>query len=403
MNHSEHPRSRFDSEAVSAKHIKLADETIAREEAEDAYYRMIVRVVPFEKLIYESLTDVTDLKMIPVPVESNEFEPIIKCSDNIADPAEAIEVEQQETVEVLEVVETVERKYVPELLFGSEDDINFVLIGEPRTTHFRLINTDTVGADLREISPERALVPFDISNRGVVPYGYEFPVEKVGLLKRIKNMPEAGRKKMIRNVLVAEIIAVMVMTAGVYNVLQVNAAVDKSNEIADKSATAFVTNTAPIVDNGSDVLGVRAEKAIIEAKIEKLRTAAANLEYIPEEASSDIEATETYKLVQDAYRWNGSILSKSAGTVTGPNGRETYYNLNMSGIVSMMRGRGNTDTYWVRSDGCKMLGNYVMVAANLNVHPRGSIVKSSRGLAIVCDTGGFAAGNPQQLDIATAW
>ena len=50
-----------------------------------------------------------------------------------------------------------------------------------------------------------------------------------------------------------------------------------------------------------------------------------------------------------------------------------------------------------------MLGNYIMVAANLSRHPRGSIVKTSLGLAIVCDTGGFASRNPTQIDIATNW
>jgi len=59
--------------------------------------------------------------------------------------------------------------------------------------------------------------------------------------------------------------------------------------------------------------------------------------------------------------------------------------------------------YWVREDGVKMYGDYVMVAADLNTHPRGSLVESSLGTAIVVDTGGFAASNPNQLDIATAW
>ena len=94
-----------------------------------------------------------------------------------------------------------------------------------------------------------------------------------------------------------------------------------------------------------------------------------------------------------ASSWDGPVLTASAGTINGPSGKETYYNLNMSGVVSIMRSLGNTDEYWVRDDGAKMLGNYVMVAANLNVHPRGSIVETSLGLGIVCDTGGFASGN----------
>ena len=100
---------------------------------------------------------------------------------------------------------------------------------------------------------------------------------------------------------------------------------------------------------------------------------------------------------------SGSKLTRSAGTVQGPSGKETYYNLNMSGVVNIMRNLGYSGSYWVRSDGCKMFGNYIMVAANLKVHPRGSIVQTSLGAGIVCDTGGFASSNPYQIDIATTW
>ncbi len=101
--------------------------------------------------------------------------------------------------------------------------------------------------------------------------------------------------------------------------------------------------------------------------------------------------------------WNGQKLSPSAGTIMGPSGKETYYNLDMSGIVRIMRSMGNKDKYWVRSDGVKMLGDYVMVAANLSLRPRGSHIRTSLGMGIVCDTGGFAASNATQLDIATNW
>lgn len=106
---------------------------------------------------------------------------------------------------------------------------------------------------------------------------------------------------------------------------------------------------------------------------------------------------------EEEHRWKGPVLSKGRGVNYGPSGKETYYNLNMSGVVSIMRGMGNTDEYWVRYDGCKMLGDYIMVAANLNLHPRGSIVETSLGEGIVCDTGGFAHNNPTQLDIAVTW
>jgi hypothetical protein len=101
--------------------------------------------------------------------------------------------------------------------------------------------------------------------------------------------------------------------------------------------------------------------------------------------------------------WDGPVLNRSNGSIYGPSGKETYYNLPMGGVVSIMRGMGNYDEYWVRDDGCKMLGDYIMCAANLSVHPRGSLVECSLGLCIVCDTGTFAAGNPNQLDIAVNW
>ena len=97
------------------------------------------------------------------------------------------------------------------------------------------------------------------------------------------------------------------------------------------------------------------------------------------------------------------VLTASKGVNYGPSGKETYYNLNMSGVVNIMQNMGYNEQYWVREDGVKMYGEYVMVAADLNTHPRGSIVESSLGTAIVVDTGGFAASDPNQLDIATDW
>ena len=120
-----------------------------------------------------------------------------------------------------------------------------------------------------------------------------------------------------------------------------------------------------------------------------------------DEEDADDDATD---LDDDSEsKWDGPVLNSFNGTVMGPSGKETYYNLDMSGVIHIMRGMGNTDEYWVREDGCKMLGDYIMCAANLSVHPRGSLVESSLGTCIVCDTGGFAAYNPNQLDIAVTW
>ena len=96
-------------------------------------------------------------------------------------------------------------------------------------------------------------------------------------------------------------------------------------------------------------------------------------------------------------------IEEKKGKVSALGGKETYYNMNMNGVIKIMRSMGNNDQYWVSADGAKRLGNYVIVAANLNTHPRGSIVDTSLGKGIVCDTGGFAKKNAEQIDIATSW
>ena len=100
----------------------------------------------------------------------------------------------------------------------------------------------------------------------------------------------------------------------------------------------------------------------------------------------------------------GDHLTNSGGVYYGPNGKETYYNLNMSGVVSIAQSQGIEGEYWVREDGCKMYGDYIICAADLNVHPRGSLVESSLGTCIVLDTGGFTTnGSGVALDIAVDW
>lgn len=100
---------------------------------------------------------------------------------------------------------------------------------------------------------------------------------------------------------------------------------------------------------------------------------------------------------------SGNVLNSQNGTVYGPGGRETYYNLDMSGIVQIMQSYGYNAQYWVRDDGVKMYGDYIMVAADLSQHPRGSIVQTSLGTGMVCDTGGFVYTTDVAYDIATTW
>ena len=116
-----------------------------------------------------------------------------------------------------------------------------------------------------------------------------------------------------------------------------------------------------------------------------------------------VTAATAHDAVIEANRWKGPVLSKGRGVNNGPSGKETYYNLNMSIVVKMMNRMGYDYEYWVRDDGVKMFGDYVMIAANLDLRPKGTLVETSLGTGMVCDTGGFAKRNPTQIDIATSW
>lgn len=109
------------------------------------------------------------------------------------------------------------------------------------------------------------------------------------------------------------------------------------------------------------------------------------------------------KNVSKTKPWTGAVLNRSNGTVMGPSGKETYYNLPMGGVVRILKNHGCKGKYWVRSDGMKMFGKYIIVAANQKLRPVGTIVRTSRGLGIVGDTGTFARYNKRQLDLAVAW
>lgn len=149
---------------------------------------------------------------------------------------------------------------------------------------------------------------------------------------------------------------------------------------------------------------------VYKASADKTDNAVKNVKKGPEKAVG-LAVYKTYKnspqirqeALLKAVHYTGPKISRSRGSVMGPSGKETYYNMNMSGVVNIMRRIGNNDKYWVRSDGAKMLGDYIMVAANLQLRPRGSHVMTSIGPAVVADTGGFAAHNRTQIDIAVNW
>lgn len=165
------------------------------------------------------------------------------------------------------------------------------------------------------------------------------------------------------------------------------------------SDTVKVNNTHKVINHldGKKTM-VKKQKNTYHVKRKKAKVKKAKITKKIKYKKSQIKK---YKKLQT--NWNGPKLTRSKGINHGPSGKETYYNLPMGGVVRAMRSKGFNGKYWVRSDGCKMLGDYIMVAANLKIRPRGSKVKTSLGMGLVCDTGTFAGGNPRQLDIAVNW
>ena len=193
----------------------------------------------------------------------------------------------------------------------------------------------------------------------------------------------------------------------------------KETEPAQTQETTV--ETAPAAQEEVETETVETEVAEVEPEEENLLAVVSTevIEVEPEEVYTEPEAEASNYSSTDTsseYAWDGPVLNAYVGTVTGPSGKETYYNLDMSGIVSSIQNhtwlwndiapeyRDNvTGEYWIRDDGVKMLGDYIMVAANLDVHPRGTLVQTSLGMGVVVDTGGFASYNTTQLDIAVNW
>ena len=132
-----------------------------------------------------------------------------------------------------------------------------------------------------------------------------------------------------------------------------------------------------------------------------------------EEAKAEKEALEVEMLaaaVPDPGYVETSYTAPTDGCLTPSGGvyyygdqKETYYNLPMDGVIQQARNFGIEGEYWVREDGVKMYGDYVICACNRDVHPMGSLVETSLGTGISLDTGGFAESNPYQVDLGVAW
>ena len=96
-----------------------------------------------------------------------------------------------------------------------------------------------------------------------------------------------------------------------------------------------------------------------------------------------------------------TILTAKLGRVSFNDHTETYYNLRMDKVVERAKSFGFEGDYWVRKDGCKMYGPFIIAAADWNLHPYGTVTETSRGYAMILDTGTFE--DRSTIDLAVTW
>lgn len=89
----------------------------------------------------------------------------------------------------------------------------------------------------------------------------------------------------------------------------------------------------------------------------------------------------------------------------GPSGTEDYYNCYMDNVIRIMRSEYPEDEYpyWIRQDGCKMLGDYIICSADHELYERGDVIDTSLGKAIIVEFNGVSNSNTADVWIATAW
>lgn len=107
--------------------------------------------------------------------------------------------------------------------------------------------------------------------------------------------------------------------------------------------------------------------------------------------------------VAQSTPYAGPQLSPKLGTIQGPSGKETYYNLDMVQVVIRAHQLGFEGDYWIRNDGVKMLGDYIICACAFSIRPIGTLVETSLGTGICLDTGSFAYSDPYLIDISVNW
>ena len=198
----------------------------------------------------------------------------------------------------------------------------------------------------------------------------------------------------------------LIMGGGVCLLIALTGVVATASVATTQHADTSTSDTAIMAISTTATMDVATETIDVATPTtaEPKEVITASLSTASQEVTSEpSEDEDTTSQVESVPSWDGPVLNPFAGIIQGPSGSETYYNLDMSGVISIMKSLGYDYDYWIRDDGVKMYGDYVMCAADLSIRPKGTILETSLGPGMVCDTGGFVSLDSTRLDIAVNW
>lgn len=247
---------------------------------------------------------------------------------------------------------------------------------------------------------------------------YNYSIAKICKIKKGENKMITRKQQRTRQIILRTGLLVLILIGLTWIANGVLASIDAKTATTEQPRKKAIHSTTEIFQM-NEIVSLVGEKMATTAKeaVEKITAktieaqtleaeTAAEVAYYEESYYGEPSYEESYYEAPSYQAYNGEVLNSWLGMIQGPSGTETYYNLPMGGVIGNMRANGFSEEqypYWVRDDGVKMLGDYVMVAADNSIRPIGTLVESSLGTGIVCDTGEFIYTNPYQLDIATDW
>ena len=125
----------------------------------------------------------------------------------------------------------------------------------------------------------------------------------------------------------------------------------------------------------------------------------------PVNALQDPEEVTVEEIPTEDIETPYSVLNKRMGVNYFNGQKETYYNLRMTGVIRLLDDMGIPHgEYWIRDDGAKMLGEYIMLATDTNRIPKGTIWETSLGTGMIVDHCSGSESYPGVwIDVAVNW